>query len=70
MLVSAPAYILALLFFNQGQIYAWSKIIGTAFLFAVYAYLFTDNRVKGGWLYVLGFHAVCAVILGLMVLKG
>jgi len=65
-LVSAPVIVLARLISDQGEFYSWPKVVGSAFLYALYAYLLIENKTKGRWLYVLGFHGTCAIILVLM----
>lgn len=69
-LTGAPVNILARLIFDHGEVYAWSKIVGTGFLYALYAHLLSDKRVKGAWKYVLGIHGACAVFLAWGLLKG
>jgi hypothetical protein len=66
LLLGAPLNLLARLTPGHGFAYAYSEIGGTAVLLALYAYLLSDNRLKGGWFWVVGFHAACALALVLI----
>jgi hypothetical protein len=67
LLLGAPLNLLARLTLGHGFVYAYTEIGGTAALGALYAYLLTDGRLKGGWFYVVGFHTACAIVLVLII---
>jgi hypothetical protein len=64
MLACAPVDVLGRIVLGTGEAYLYFKIIGTAPLYALYAYIWINPQLKGWRPIVLGIHFACAI--GLM----